>query len=494
MDALTREGRSPPTALIVGSDETARRMLTAMLAGEGIAAIEASNGHEALGIVSRERVFLLLIDIAIGGVSGLELLQEVRDHARGEAQPFTVLMTDDPSLGVALDARVSGAAAVLSKPVEVGRVRPLLASAAEVEAARSGQAMPLPKVDLGAGRRLVGGSEAMGDVRHQIAEAAGTDLTTLVAGETGTGKGLIARLIHDHSPRSKESFHAVHCGAMSDTLLDSELFGHVRGAFTGAEKDHKGYFERASAGTIFLDEIGDASPALQLRLLRVIEQGRFTPVGGDRERTTEARVIAATHRDLSRAVESGSFRLDLLHRLDLVRIEVPPLRERMQDLAELTAYLLTRAVRKHGLGVDPTVSANAWALLHEHTWPGNVRELDHCLTRAALRARGLGVITSHHITTRDRVSPIHPGPVSVRPIASPQLGTSARTRPDTGFPVRTLRGRIETMSGVERRHIRAVLELTNWNVKRAADLLGMKRGTLRSRMARRGIERPREAN
>jgi len=282
----------------------------------------------------------------------------------------------------------------------------------------------------------------------------------LILGESGTGKELIARAIHQHSPRRTEAFVAVDCGALTETLLESELFGHVRGAFTGAVGDKAGLFMEADGGTIFLDEVGDVSPALQAKLLRVLQEQQVRPVGGAEWRKVDVRVIAATNRDLAEAVIAGRFREDLYYRLKVVTLELPPLRERREDIPLLVDHLVRRAARECGKPVIAGVTEAALVLLRAYHWPGNVRELAHVLER--------GVALAHHdVLTADDLPPEVRQPASAPPEGSPV------DRP--------------TLGELKRRYIRRILNESGGNVSRAAAVLGIDRRSLYRMLHRYGM-------
>lgn len=325
----------------------------------------------------------------------------------------------------------------------------------------------------------------MVDVYRRITYYAPSDVTVLVHGETGTGKELVAQSIYRRSRRSGGPFIAVNLGSVAPTLAESELFGHVKGAFTGAHRDRRGYFEMADRGTIFLDEIGEASAVLQVKLLRVIQEGVFWPVGGDSERNTDIRIIAATNRDLRRMVGRGEFREDLYYRLAVAMIFVPPLRDRLDDLDVLTSHLLRRLARKHSVKV-PVIADDAREGMRMHCWPGNVRELESCLERGLLRARGgvirwedLEVDISHDVIHRE--SPNEATTDNRRSAGSPLAhGLNA-----TG----SSNSNLLTLQALQRDHIRKALRRSGGNLTQAARLLGIPRTTLQSRLKALGIER-----
>jgi DNA-binding NtrC family response regulator len=296
-------------------------------------------------------------------------------------------------------------------------------------------------------------------VYKQIAHAAGSEAPVLITGETGTGKELIARALHHHSRRAARPFVPVNCGALAESLLESELFGHVRGSFTGALGDKKGVFEQADGGSIFLDEIGETTAAVQVRLLRVLEQGEVRPVGASRVTTVNVRVVAATNRDLERAVREGSFRQDLYYRLNVIRIAVPPLRDRREDIPLLAAHVLREVATRSG--APRRLSPEALAALMSYAWPGNVRELENVLERLALAATG------ETLDVED-------------------LPASFRERPPARLEAPLFDG-LPSLEEMEKRYLAHVLETLKGNRTRAAEVLGIDRRTLYRMMERFGM-------
>jgi two-component system, NtrC family, response regulator AtoC len=386
---------STPRILVVDDDVDGLEVLKTRLTHAGYDVETAESAEKAL---SRVRAFdpgLIVTDVRMPGMTGLELLAKVRETMDGV---HVVVMTAHDDMQTAVTAMKAGAFDFLVKPVDPKAVQGLAdrcfrerALAVEHEASDEPDALPRG--------RLVGRDPRMVDIYKTIGVLAGNRATVLIRGETGTGKEVIARAIHEHSEHFAEPFIAVNCSALTDTLLESELFGHVKGAFTGATSSRRGYFELSGQGTIFLDEIGDTSPEFQTKLLRVLQERRFYPVGGESPRSTEARVIAATHQPVEKMVEEGTFREDLYFRLKVVQIEVPPLRERRGDIELLAVALLGRI--REGTGRDVRrISDDAMARLVAYDWPGNVRELENALMRGAIVARGT-VIGADHLILED---------------------------------------------------------------------------------------------
>jgi DNA-binding NtrC family response regulator len=438
--------------LVVDDDEVTCRLVGEVLGRDGEVVVGETDPHRALGRVAREPVDLAIVDVRMPTLGGLELLLRLRDRVPGLP---VIVMTAFGSIDTAVQAVASGAVDYVSKPMNVeelrATVRRALGRRGEAQAA-----LPVAEGELGG---VVGRSTAMVDVYKTIARVAPGRTTVLVLGESGTGKELIARALHEHSPRSGGPFVAVDCGALTETLLESELFGHVRGAFTGAVGDKPGLFAEADGGTIFLDEIGNVSPALQAKLLRVLQEHQVRPVGGTDWRSVDVRVVAATNRDLGEAVSAGRFREDLYYRLKVVTIVLPPLRERRDDIPLLVDHFVRRAARESGKRVRG-VSEAALALLGAYHWPGNVRELAHVLER--------GVALAQH-----DVLGVEDLPAELRsPPAAPDVAAFA-DRP--------------TLEELKRRYIRHVLTASGGNVSRAAGVLGVDRRSLYRMLQRYGL-------
>ncbi len=460
--------------LIVDDEERVRSSLSRALSDGRTEVRTAESGESALAAVGADPPDLVISDVRMPGLDGLELLRLL-----GERAPAidVVLMTAYDDLSTAAGAMREGAADFLVKPLDLHQLRAVTDRVFRDRRARSGTGSgdgvegDSPWTDgspadsessSGASNgergvrddRLVGHHPSMVEVFKRIGQLANTRATVLVRGESGTGKELIARAIHDHSPSASEPFVAVNCTALPSTLLESELFGHVKGAFTGASSDRRGRFAVAGRGTVLLDEIGDTSAEFQAKLLRVLEEGTFYPVGAERPERTEARVLAATHRDLETLVAEGGFRQDLYYRLRVVEIVVPPLRERMEDVPALADHLMRKASRAAGRE-PPELSDAALETLLAHDWPGNVREMENCLTRAVVLATG------------DVVRPEH-------------LGLAGGPEPTTP--------RLRTLEEVEREHVARTLEATGGNRTRAAEILGISRPRLRRMIDRYGLD------
>jgi len=441
--------------LVVDDDASIRETFERHLGRSGYTVHLASDGQQALALLGEVDPALIITDVRMPGLDGLELLRRVRESAD---PPDVLVITAHDDMRSAIEAMRAGAYDYLVKPLDLDEIDLLILRCLNERALRGRiQRQTAAAAETHAIDRLVGRHPRMIEIYKMIGMLAGNRAAVLVRGETGTGKERIARAIHFNSPAAEEPFLAVNCSALAETLLESELFGHVRGAFTGAVASRRGCFELAGTGTIFLDEIGDTSPGLQAKLLRVVETREFYPVGSERPRQSQARVIAATHRPLEALVQAGRFREDLYFRLNVVEIAVPPLRERPEDIPLLAAHLLARVAGELHRDVR-ALSDEALRELARYDWPGNVRELENALTRAAVLARG-PVVGVEHLA----------------------LGRSAGV-PDPAETA-TVGDRLDD---VERAHVLRVLARTGGNKRQAAGLLGISRPRLDRLLAEGG--------
>lgn len=373
--------------LVVDDEEPLRHVLRLLLGREGIEVLEAASAEAAIDVLGRESVDAVLCDVRMPGMGGLALVDWCREHQRSLT---VIVMSAFGSVESAIDAMHRGAYDYISKPFKQDEVILCLQKAREREALRRQNASLRAKLrergdeteQLG---RLLVHSEGMRRVARMVRKVASFKTTVLVLGESGVGKELICRGLHDESPRAGAPFVAVNCGAIPDNLLESELFGHVRGAFTDASTDKQGLFEAAQGGTLFLDEIGELTLALQVKLLRVLQEEEIRRVGDTKSTAVDVRVVAATSRDLSAMVEDGSFREDLFYRLNVMPLEVPPLRERKDDIVPLVQHFLAATNRRLGTKIEG-LTEPALARLVAYEWPGNVRELENTVEHAAVMA------------------------------------------------------------------------------------------------------------
>jgi two-component system response regulator PilR (NtrC family) len=371
--------------LVVDDELGMRQFLTHLLQREGHTVRVAGNGNEAMALLREERADVLLSDVRMPDMGGIDLLKTARELL---PDIEVIMMTAFANVDTARDAFLLGAFDFVQKPFDNDLLKETVARAlAKVSLVREREALLEENKALIQGQRtrgklgnIIGRSARMLSLYQMIETVAQVQSTVLVTGESGTGKELVARAIHDTSPRAEKPFVSVNCGAFTETLLESELFGYVKGSFTGANANRKGLFEAANSGTIFLDEIGEMSSAMQVKLLRVLQERKVRPVGATEETNVDTRVIAATNRDLASMVSSGTFREDLYYRISVIPIELPPLRERSEDISELANHFVEKFCAPTGRKLG--VSENAMRLLERYSWPGNVRELEHTIERA----------------------------------------------------------------------------------------------------------------
>jgi DNA-binding NtrC family response regulator len=443
--------------LIVDDDRVVRESLNDALESAGLDVRCVEDATTALASLDAYQPDVLLTDVRMPAMNGLELLGVLRERA---PEIDVVLMTAFDDMATVVTAMRHGATDFLVKPLDVCELRRRLARVLEDRRARGGarnRARPDappeaagPSVD----DELVAHDPRMIEIFKLVGRVAASTTSVLIRGESGTGKELIARAIHRNSANAAEPFVPVNCTALPSTLLESELFGHVKGSFTGAHTDRGGRFAQAGRGTIFLDEIGNTSPEFQSKLLRVLQEREFYPVGADRPVRTEARVVAATHCDLERMVAAEEFRADLYYRLAVVEISIPPLRDRLTDIPFLADHLLERVARSLGRS-RPVLEPEALARLEAHDWPGNVRELENCLRRAMVLATG-NVIRAEHLP----------------------LGCGLE-RPFAG---------LQDLDRVERDHVSRVYAATGSHKSRTAEILGVSRPRLDRLLLKHGID------
>jgi two-component system response regulator AtoC len=460
---------APATILVVDDEHLIRWSLEQQLRREGYTVVLAETGEEALQKAQAENPDLILLDIRLPDADGLEILERLR---AGDAEALVLMITAHGGVESAVRAMRLGAYDYIIKPFNVEELKLTVRKALETKALRRDVARF--QTALGHGSSLgdiVGDSRVIRDLKLLIQRIAQSDATTvLLQGESGTGKDLVARVIHFQSARARAPFLAVNCAALPDHLLESELFGHEKGAFTDAKALKKGLFEQADGGTVYLDEIGDMKLDLQAKLLRLIEEKSFRRVGGMRDLQVDVRIIAATNRDLGKALEAGEFRKDLYFRLKVFPIHLAPLRERPEDILPLVRHFLARfsgEMRREIRGLHP----EAQACLTKYPWPGNVRELRNILERAIILASG-EILHVEHLPPE-----IGAGPMEL----APSLQTSAKVVP-MALPADGLH-----LEEVERDLVRQALEATEGNQVRAARLLGISRDALRNRMKKFGF-------
>ncbi len=455
--------RENPHILVVDDDPVTCELLCEVFANEGFETTFKQSGEEAHEAVIALKPDLLLSDIRMKTrLDGLSLLEIV--HRENPTIPV-VLMTAFGSIETAIRAVKEGAFDYISKPFNIDE---LVAIVRRALSNRTLKQSPAVLDDDGRSNGLIGRNPAMLEVYKMIARVSDSSAAVLVTGESGTGKELVARAIHTHSPRAHAPFVAINCGALTETLLESELFGHVKGSFTGAIGNKRGIFEHAGEGTVFLDEVSETSPALQVKLLRVLQEREVLPVGGTEAIKLQARVIAASNSDLEKLSTSGAFRRDLLYRLNVIQLHLPPLRERRDDIPLLVANF----VRRHSRVDEPaaTIDEEAMKALVAYSWPGNVRELENVIERAFALSQS-GRITIDDLPARiDR----HHASNGTPPLSADDLAELF-----SGLP---------SLDELERRYIIHVLDATGSNRKRSAEILGINRKTLYRMAARFEIE------
>ncbi len=472
--------------LVVDDEESVRWALRKALERAGYRVDLAADGPAGLQAAEDPGVDLILLDVRLPGRDGLEVLRVVR--TRRPDLPV-IMMTAFGTLQVAVEAMRLGAYDYIGKPFDMDEVllvveKALEAQALVLEVTRLRQSVE-GGVDLGG---IVGGSPAMQQIFKAVGKVAGTDLTVLLRGESGTGKELIARAVHENSRRKGRPFVPVNCAAIPRELLESELFGHEKGAFTGAVSARRGRFEQAEGGTIFLDEVGDMDLSLQTKLLRVLQERRIERLGGEGSIPVDVRIVGATNQDLEAAVARRAFREDLFYRINVVTIHLPPLRDRREDIPALVTHFLAAFAQEQHTA-PKVISPEAMEVMLAHGWPGNVRELENVVKRAAALATTTLILPDHL-------------PDALRP---PAGSAEAAGRPDP-FPIEWVRAELARLQGVldgrlhdhfvacvERPLLELILRRTGGNQVKAADLLGINRNTLRKRIKELGISLPGKA-
>jgi two-component system nitrogen regulation response regulator GlnG len=465
--------------LIVDDEPSVRFVLARTCERAGVPWEEAASAEEARGLLARANggIGLVLLDVRLPGDDGLTLLGEISQRADS---PFVVVMTAEDTMRSAVEAMKRGAADYLGKPFDLGRVERIVRDLALGPEDR-GEERPAPpppapergRDELSVTDMLIGRSPAMVEVYKEIGRVARTEMTVLLHGESGTGKELVARAIHANSDRARGPFVTVNMAAIPRDLMESELYGHERGSFTGAVERRPGKFELASGGTLFLDEIGEMPVELQAKLLRVLQEREIDRVGGSRPLPVDVRIVAATNADLARSVEEGRFRRDLYYRLAVVPIRLPPLRERESDVILLARHFLG----KYGeqlKGRAIALGRDAEPLLVAHPWPGNVRELQNVIQRALLKAPGA------RIGAKDLSGLLPAGAAAERGVAGLVDAILDGPAPAGGRHAAAL-------AAIEAPLLAAALQRTHGNQLRAAELLGMNRNTLRERLRALGI-------
>jgi two-component system response regulator PilR (NtrC family) len=445
--------------LIVDDEKSMCQYMSIMLKKEGYDVTTVKDGKKAVEEVKRSNYDVVITDIKMKGMDGIDVLSEVKNISSSTP---VIMMTAYASQKTAIEALNRGAFYYLIKRAKNEEIKMVVRSALQMRRVRSENDFlkkEMKKKDKF--KKIIGKSDQIENVFKRIDKVAGTDSTILICGESGTGKELIAREIHYRSGRSRNPFVSINCGALPENLLESELFGHIKGSFTGAIRDKDGLFKVASGGTFLLDEVGETSPAIQVKLLRVLQEREIIPVGGTKPIQVDVRLIAATNSDLEKAVSEGAFRADLYYRLNVIPINIPPLRRRRDDIPLLVNHFLKISSEKSG--TEKTISKDAMKLLTDYDWPGNVRELENIIERAVIlqdgnriRREDLPDKIKHHSRKRTKVV-----------MEDAQM----------------------TLEELEKEYLVSVLDETNWQKKKASEILGINASTLYRKIQRYDLKR-----
>ncbi|HEY4671522.1 MAG TPA: sigma-54 dependent transcriptional regulator [Gemmatimonadaceae bacterium] len=455
---MTTAATSAPTVLVIDDEMGILDTIRILLKNEGFIPYTALGGKKGLEQIAALRPELIITDVRMPDVTGLDILASVRAH---DPDAVVILMTAQASLQSAIGAVNNGAFYYIQKPFKNEELVAIVRRAAEHRnLKRENKTLKADAKRRDRSGKPIGASKTWLDALHVAESVAETDSTVLLQGESGTGKEVVARYIHDLSPRAAKPFLSINCGALPESLLESELFGHIKGSFTGASRDKEGLFSAAGEGTFFLDEIGETTPATQVKLLRVLQQREVIPVGATEAKPVNARVIAATNRDLDDEIKRGNFRSDLFYRLNVISIVLPPLRNRPGDMQLLSDAFLAKAGELRG--EEPkTLAPEAAEAMQRYTWPGNVRELENALERAVILAKG-GTIPLSALPER-----------VVEPKSDPLVSEAVQTNP--------------TLDTIERAYILWVLENEGGNKPRTAEVLGIDPSTLYRKLSRYGL-------
>lgn len=451
-----------PIILVVDDEETQRKMLQKILIREDYEVEIAAGGQDALEKFKERKAHVVVTDIKMPDMDGLQLFHEIK---RIDHDASVILITAWADLKSAVQAMAEGASYYLTKPVDVNHLKVLIKKALEnrilLEENRRLREEVSEKYGFGS---IVGRSDRMKEVYAALKKVAESDINVLLLGETGTGKELAAHAIHYNSPRRRHPFKKISCASFPETLLESALFGHEKGSYTGADSRRIGMFESADKGTIFLDEVGEINQSVQVKLLRFLQEKQFERVGGTQTIQVDARVIAATNLDLEKAVQEGRFRKDLYYRLNVIPISMPPLRERMEDVSLLVSHFLEKYKDKSG-GKVKQISDEALSILMNHNWPGNVRELENCIERAIVMGEGDVILPLDLPTVIHGIELSHPTDELIDEIPSDGI----------------------SLDQLERDLIVKALKQSNGNQTEAAKMLGISRRKLQYRMDKHGI-------
>ena len=478
--------------LIADDDDSIRFVLTKALQKEGYRIFSARNGSETVALLRSEPIDVILLDIFMPDANGLDLIETLQEI---NSTASIIIVTAHGTTQIAIEAAKRRTYDYITKPFDINAVTELVARAANAanQAKRTiavserdrerkqsiDSALPT-RLGEDAKYQIVGEGPAMHVVFQIIGRAAVLDETVLIMGESGTGKELVARAIHQNSRRADADFVVVDCSAIPSSLIESTLFGHVKGAFTSADADRQGKFKQADGGTIFLDEVGELPTEVQMKLLRVLQEREVEPVGSNESSQIDVRVIAATNRQLDLAIQNGTFREDLFYRLNVVPIYLPPLRERKQDIRDLVDSFIHRFAGEYSLP-EASISPEAFEILEHYDWPGNVRELENTLKRALVMSSGQVLLPEHF---PQFVEGMATSDANEDSSYGTQLYAMIEKRVDEYIESERADGLLytEIRAGFEKALFKIVLEQTGWNRSKAADLLGINRNTLHSKM------------
>jgi two-component system, NtrC family, response regulator PilR len=464
------QASTPAHILVIDDEQSMREFLEIMLEREGYQVTMAANGKNALTEISRTDFDLLLCDIRLGDISGLEVLKAAK---KKHPNSVVIMISAYASAETAVEAMNEGAYDYVPKPFDTTELNQTIQNALELRTLEHEKEMLIDRLKQTVHfNRIVGNSPEMMKIYERIEQVAKTRSNILISGESGTGKELIARAIHYQSDRRGKSFVDINCGGIPENLMESELFGHVKGAFTGASFSKKGLFEVADKGTVFLDEIGELSPSLQVKLLRVVQEKIFKNVGGNKDITVDIRIIAATNKKLEDEVIAGRFREDLYYRLNVIEIKVPPLRERKDDLQNLAQHFLDKYAREMGKEISK-MSSYAIDMLNKYDFPGNVRELENLMERSV-------ALTNTNILLPDSLA------LSIHKRAW------AKKEPLNQIDLDAVENGIDLddiLSNLEQAYIQKALEVCQGDKHKAADLLGLNLRSLRYRLDKLGIDK-----
>lgn len=490
---MSREASNSLRVLIVDDEDALRYSLKRALSNRSFNIFEADSGEVAIEVAQKEMPNIVLLDNRMKGMNGIEALQ----HLRGICPAAKIIiMTAFTTTQTTIEAMKFGAFDYIMKPFDLSKILSLVDAAANVikETSKDGQSEKQDNAvieeDLKVG--IIGNAAAMQEVYKMIGQVAPTDVTVLITGESGTGKELIARAIHKNSLRASQPFVAVNCSAIPENLIESELFGHEKGSFTGASQQRIGYFEQCDRGTIFLDEIGDMPLAAQTKILRALQEGEIQRVGGTEVIKVDVRILAATNKSMETMVKENTFREDLYYRLNVVRILMPALRQRKQDIPLLINFMLQNLAKKNR-SVANTVAKEALGLLVEYNWPGNVRELENIIHRSAVLAQGNTILPKDLPSEINPKVPSEPSSETTKIDEDPISTTAQSTDSEVDFEALynglcELTGNKDILKKLEAELIKQALEGTNGVVAKAAKVLGMTASTLKKRIAEYEIQ------